>query len=52
MKGDLQICFEYAMRGLGLDFSLNEDGDEYSKSKTRLAFKAFCEGYNCAVRGG
>lgn len=51
MCEDLKYQFEHDMRSESLDFTLHEDGMQYLKAKTRVAYKAFCKGYSCGLRG-
>lgn len=51
MCEDLKYQFEHDMREEDLDFTLHEDGMQYLKAKTRIAYKAFCKGYNMGLRG-
>lgn len=51
MCEDLKCQFEHDMASENLDYTLSEDGTEYLKAKTRLAYKAFCKGYKMGLRG-
>lgn len=47
----LKCQFESDMRNEDLDFRLDESGQYYLKSKTRIAYAAFCAGYSMGLRG-
>lgn len=51
MCEDLKYQFEYDMRSEDLDFTMHEDGCQYLKAKTRIAYKAFLCGYHSGLRG-
>jgi hypothetical protein len=51
MCEELKYQFEYDMLSEGLDCTLHEDGQQYLKAKTRIAYKAFCSGYRMGLRG-
>jgi len=51
MCEDLKCQFEHDMLSENLDYTLHEDGQQYLKAKTRIAYKAFCKGYHMGLRG-
>lgn len=51
MCEDLKFQFEHDTASENLDYTLHEDGTQYLKVKTRLAYKAFCKGYKMGLRG-
>lgn len=52
MCEELKCQFEYDMQSECLDYTLHEDGMQYLKAKTRIAYKEFCKGYSMGLRGG